>query len=177
MWRLCVGMRDWRLPFPGSCRCLWRAAGQVRDRAQPRPRSGAGGVLELTSREPDDVAAGNGSRLGGCGYSVVSGRPMFRVHPVRGSAAGCIHPFACPRPGPGGMGRVRVRERSGGANQIGALPPGAEGRIAGGLAPGSGQNAWRPRACAHTGMAVHAARAVRAAAGGVRQRICPSRIP
>ena len=25
----------------------------------------------------------------------------------------------------GGMGRVRVRERSGGANQMGALPPGA----------------------------------------------------
>ena len=42
-----------------------------------------------------------------------------------GSAAGCIHPFACPRPGPGGMGRVRVRGVSGGANQMDAPPPGA----------------------------------------------------
>ena len=57
---------------------------------------------------------------------------LFQVVPCSGSsgagsAAGCIHPFACPRPWPGGMGRVRVKERSGGANQMGALPPGGRG--------------------------------------------------
>jgi hypothetical protein len=29
------GMLDWRLLFPGSCQGLWRAGGQVKDRAQP----------------------------------------------------------------------------------------------------------------------------------------------
>ena len=107
---------------------------------------------------------------------VVLGRPMFRGYPVRGSAAGCIHPFACPRPWPGGMGRVRVRWRSGGANHGGALPPWgggqngsaasrlAEGRMLGGLAPG--RVGRRPG---------HAA--VAGAAGLARQRICPSRMP
>ena len=53
--------------FPDSCRCLWRAAGQVKDRALARPRSGAGGVLEVTGWEPDYWAAGNGSRGGRAG--------------------------------------------------------------------------------------------------------------
>src|ERR1039457_6602438 len=55
-------MRDWSLLFPGSCRCLWRAAGQVKDRGAARPRSGAGGGLEGAGRGPDELAAGNGSR-------------------------------------------------------------------------------------------------------------------
>ena len=41
--RLCArGMRDWRLLFPGSCRCLWRAGGRVKDRAPP----GRGGAAK-----------------------------------------------------------------------------------------------------------------------------------
>ena len=33
LWWLSRGMRDWGLLFPGSCRGLWRASGQVKDRA------------------------------------------------------------------------------------------------------------------------------------------------
>jgi transposase-like protein len=33
------GMSDWRLPFPGSCQCLWFAAGRVKDRAEPGRRA------------------------------------------------------------------------------------------------------------------------------------------
>jgi hypothetical protein len=147
LWWLGRGMRDWGLLLPGSCRGLWRAGGQVKDRAQP-----GRGVPEASLRWPSGCpmigAAGTGAG-GRARYSVVSGRPMFRGSSGAGSAAGCIHPFACPRPWPGGMGRVRVRERSGGVNQMDAQPPAGGGRIACGLAPGGGQNAWRPRACAH----------------------------
>ena len=75
----------------------------------------------MTGREPDDVGGGEtgaGGRAGGI--------RLFRSVPCpvssgAGSAAGCSHPFACPRPGPGRMGRVRVRRgRSGGVNQDGA---------------------------------------------------------
>jgi Phage integrase, N-terminal SAM-like domain len=118
-----------------------------------RPRSGAGGVLEVPAREPDNRAGGEREPSGGGGgYSVVSGRPMFRVIRCAGSAAGCIHPFAWPRPGPGGHGagprQGAVRR---GQSQERPAAVSAGGRIACGLAPGGGQNAWRPRACARGG--------------------------
>ena len=66
-------MRDWRLVFPGSCQGPWRTAGRVKDRAEPGRRGGAGGVLEATGREPDDVAAGNRSRVRLLGVWLSSG--------------------------------------------------------------------------------------------------------
>ena len=90
----------------------------------------------MTGREPDDLAAGNGSR------GAVQGIGLFRPVPCpvssgAGSAAGCSHPFACSRPWPGCMGRVRGRRRSGGVNQTGARAVwGRRGRQTGDLAPG-----------------------------------------
>jgi hypothetical protein len=87
-----------------------------------------------------------------------------------GSAAGCIHPFAWPRPWPGGMGRVRVRRAVRRGQSDGR--PAARG--------GGGQNSLRPRAWRRVGPAApgHGAVMAGAAAGGLaRQRICPSRIP
>lgn len=169
-----LGVRDWRLLFPGSCRCLWRPGGRVKDRAAARPRSGAGGVLEASVRVPDDLAAGEWEP-GPCEVW-----RLFRVVPwsgfIRCGQCRWLHSSLRVSPaGAGGHGAVRVREVSGGANQMDALPPGAGGRIACGLAPGGGQNAWRPRARAGVGH-VHVAAA--GVAGGLdRQRICPSRIP
>jgi hypothetical protein len=143
-------------------------AGQGPGGARP-PQAAPPGVLEVTGREPDDLAAGNWSRgCGGC--SVVSVRPMA-VYLVAGSATGCSHPFA----GPGVAGLhgagPRQRRRSGGVNQIGAR-----------AAPGAaGQTDRRPRAWPLARKAVHAARAGSRAAGGSpgpgRQRIWPSRRP
>ena len=126
------------LLFPRSC--PWRAAGRVRDRAEPGRRGGAGGVLEAACGEPDDQAAGNGSR-GPCrGIRLFRCVPMFRCYPGAGSAAGCSHPFACPRPWPGGMGRSASVQAVRRGQSEGALPPG-EGRRADylrDLAPGRG---------------------------------------
>jgi hypothetical protein len=57
----------------------------------------------VTGREPDDL--GGGKREPGAvrGCSVVRVRPMSGSSGA-GSAAGCSHPFACPRPGPGPHG-------------------------------------------------------------------------
>ena len=48
---------------------------------------------------------------------------MFRVHPVWGQCRWLHSSLRVSPAGAGGMGRVRVRERSGGANHRGALPP------------------------------------------------------
>ena len=89
--------------------------------------------------------------------------------PVRGSAVGCAHPFACPGLlGPGGMGRsASSGGRSGGVNHGDART----GKIAAALSN------RRPRAWP-LARAGHAACAGGGPAGGWdRQRICPSRIP
>ena len=52
---------------------------------------------------------------------------MVRVHPVRAVPLAAFIPSRVPGHDRGGMGRVRVKERSGGANQMGALPPGGGG--------------------------------------------------
>jgi hypothetical protein len=104
-----VGVRDWPLLFAGSCHVRGEPLGQVKDRAGPGRRGGAGGVLEVTRREPDDLAAGNGSR-GRCGVFGCFRSVPWAGSSGAGSAAGCSHPFACPRPGPGGMGRCASDE-------------------------------------------------------------------
>ena len=115
-----------------SC-CPGRASGRtgVKDRAEPGRVSGAGGVLDAGSREPIIGAAGEGPRTcwGLCGCR----RPMAG-HPA-GQAAGCIHPFVCPRRAAGGHG-AGSRQGPGGANQMGARAAGT----------GGGQNVRRPRA-------------------------------
>src|SRR5258708_4055154 len=118
-----------------------RVAGGVgKDGGEAGGVSVAGGVFEGTGREPDDRAAGNGSR-GWCGGVRLFGSVPCPVSSGAGSAAGCSHPFACPRPGPGRMGRVRVgRGGPGGANQGAPPPPGGGG--------GAGQKgAPRPAPC------------------------------
>ena len=79
----------------------------------------------MAGREPDNWAAGNGSPGGWCAdIRLFSGRPMFGV--IRCGQCRWLHSSIRVFPAvAGGMGRVRVRERSGGANQMGALPPGA----------------------------------------------------
>ena len=162
------GMRDWRLLFLVAA-MSWRAAGQVKDRAEPGRRGGAGGVLEVTGRAPDDLAAGNGSR-GRCAGIRLSSVPSPGL-PVR-QCRWLQSSLRVPRPGAGLHGAVRVR----GGGQAGSIkttpaPPcdGRRGRQIGDLAPGR----W-------PGKAVHAASP--AVAGGpawdfCRQRICPSRRP
>src|ERR1035441_8177205 len=98
-----------------------------------RPRSGAGGVLEGNGREPDDLAAGE-REPGPCGgYSVVSGRPLFRVHRVRAVPLAAF----IPSPGPG-----RGRGAWGGSASEGAVRRGqSDGRPA--ARGGGGQNSLR----------------------------------
>ena len=136
-----------------------------------RPRSGAGGVLEVTARAPDDGAAGNGSRFSGMRLS--GPVPRYRGDPGAGSAAGCIHPFACPRPWPGGMGRVRVGAVRRGQSERRRARRVAGGRIACGLAPGGGAEclaASRPGHCPGRGWSCRPlARRGRGAVGGPGQ--------
>ena len=78
---LCGACVTGGLLFSVSCHVRGERAGQVKDRAEPGRVSGAGGVLEVTGREPDDVAAGNRSRgLFARWYSVVFG--PVPTHPV-----------------------------------------------------------------------------------------------
>ena len=112
-----------------------RLAGSGTGRS-PAASGGAGGVLDAAGREPDDGAAGNGSR-GVCGgYLVVRSGPSRGQGLAGGSAAGCIHPFACRGRGRGRMGRSASEKRSGGASQTVPAPPGRRGRKPGDLAPG-----------------------------------------
>lgn len=156
------GVRDWRLLFPGSCHVRGERPGRSRTGRSLAAAGGAGGVLEVTGREPDDLAAGNGKpgRAGAC--LVVSGPSHVRVSSGAGSAAGCSHPFAGPGRGRDAWGG----SASGCGGQAGSIkrapaPPGRRGRQTGGLAPGrlpgSFHAAWPEDLD--------------------RQRICPSRRP
>ena len=49
--------------FPGSCHVRGERPGGSRTGRSPAAGGGAAGVLEVTGREPDDLAAGNGSRV------------------------------------------------------------------------------------------------------------------
>ena len=153
-----------------------RAAGQVRDRAEPGRVAAPEASLRWPAGSPMIWRRETGAgvvRVFGCVRS-----SHVRCHPVRAVPLAAFIPSRVPGRGRGAWGGS-ASEVSGGANQMGALPPGAGGRIACGLAPGGGQNAWRPRARAGRGH-VHVAAA--GVAGGLpgaldRQRIWPSRMP
>jgi hypothetical protein len=101
---------------------------------------------------------------------------MFGVHPVRAVPLAAFIPSRVPGRGRGAWGGSASKNGQAGPITWASCRRG-EGEIAGGLAPGGGQNTWRPRAWPLARRAVHAARAACAAAGGARQRICPSRMP
>jgi hypothetical protein len=67
----------------------------------------------VTGREPDDLAAGNGEPGAVRVIRLCQVVPGSGVIPVRGSAAGCVHPFACPRPrGRGAWGGSASKSRN-----------------------------------------------------------------
>jgi len=79
----------------------------------------------VTGGEPDDVAAGNGSR-GRAGLRLCSGPSHVPGHPVRAVPLAAFIPSRVPGRLAGGHGAgPRQRGWSGGVNQMGALPPGA----------------------------------------------------
>jgi hypothetical protein len=113
----------------------WLMAGQVKDRAEPGRRGGAGGVLEVTGHKPMLWQAGNGSREA-CGYLIVWSVPMSGYPRVAGSAAGCSHPFAGPGRGRGAWGGSASGSGQAGSIKGAPAPPGRWGRHRGDLAPG-----------------------------------------
>jgi hypothetical protein len=134
-----AGVRDWRLLFPGSCHVRGERAAGSRTGRSPAASGGAAGVLEAAACEPDDGAAGNGSR-GWCGvfgcafrsvpWSVSGGRQCRWLHSsLRVSPAGAGDAWGGPRQGAvrRGQSRRRPRRHEGG---------GAENRAASRLAAG-----------------------------------------
>jgi hypothetical protein len=103
---LCGACVTGGLLFSVSCHVRGERAGQVKDRAEPGRVSGAGGVLEVTGREPDDVAAGNRSRgLFARWYSVVFGPvPGSGFIPVRAVPLAAFIPSRGPGRGRGAWG-------------------------------------------------------------------------
>src|SRR5262249_3431565 len=152
-----------------NCAISWRAAGQVKDRAEPGRVSGAAGVLEVTGREPDDGAAGNGSR-GACGVCVCSGPSRVRCVPVRAVPLAAVLPSraragagahgAGPRQGSGQAGSIKrapappvtaagpTTRRPRAWPLAGRLfmPPAGPGSPAGGLLGGGARRGTAPRA-------------------------------
>jgi len=135
-----AGIREWSPVFL-QLPCPWRAGGRVKDRAEPGRRGGAGGVLEATGREPDDVGGGErepgSSAVAVCGgLSPVPGSGVFPVRAVPLAA------FILSRvPGRGRAAWGGSASEGGQAGPIGEAPypPGAGGRMPGGLAPGGGR--------------------------------------
>ena len=79
----------------------------------------------MTARAPDDGAAGNGSR-GFSGMWLSGPVPRYRVIPVRAVPLAAFIPSRVPGRGRGAWGGF-ASERSGGANQRGAVPAGWRG--------------------------------------------------
>jgi len=155
--------------FPASCHVRGERLGGSRTGRSPAAGGGAGGVLEATGRELDDLAAGNGSRGRLRGYSVAQVRPQVPGYPVRAVPLAAVIPSCVPgRAGGHGAG---PRQRGGQAGSIRWAP----------CRLGRGQTSWRPRAWAAGQGTGHAARAggVTGGSPGVldRQRTCPSRKP
>ncbi len=122
--------------FPDSCHVRGERLGGSRTGRSPAAGGGAGGVLEATGRELDDLAAGNGSRGRLRGYSVAQVRPHVPGYPVRAVPLAAVIPSCVPgRAGGHGAG---PRQRGGQAGSIRWAPCrlGAGGRLVGGLAPG-----------------------------------------
>jgi hypothetical protein len=112
-----AGVRDWRLVFPGSCHVRGERPGGSRTGRSPAAGGGAGGVLEVTGGEPDDLAAGNGSRGPCAGYAVVLMSVPFPGHPVRAVPLAAVIPSRVPGRGRGAWGGSASERRSGGVNQ------------------------------------------------------------
>ena len=135
-----VELAPWLCLSPRRCRVRasgWLGPGPGGARpASPAPEASLTQVPRADDRGLRGKAAPRRVlRVCGCRHPT-AGRPA-------GQAAGCIHPFVCPRHGwPGGMGRVRVRDRAGPIRRA-PVPPGRAGRAVG---PGRGQNVRRPRA-------------------------------
>src|ERR1039457_7697046 len=114
-------------------------AGRVKGPGGARPRSGAGGVLEVAGHEPDDLAAGNGSRgavLGG--FSCFQVRPRSGGPPVRAVPLAAFIPSRVPGRGRGAWGGSASEEAGqAGASRRKAPPPGGGGREGGGPAAGA----------------------------------------
>ena len=166
-----AGRAELTVPVPGSCRVCGERADGSRTGAEPGRVAAPAGVLEgRRSAGPMMWLREVGSRgvrvLFAC-WSV----PDRRGFPVRGSAVGCAHPFACPGPlGPGRHGAVRVKwwavrrgqsRRRAHRRDLAAALSNRRPR-AWPLA-----RAWSCSGCAGGGPA----------GGWDRQRICPSRIP
>ena len=74
----------------------------------------------MTGPEPDNRAAGNGSR-GSCGVLRLSGSvPMVRCYPVRAVPLAAVIPSRVPAVAGGHGAGPRQNRRSGGVNQAGA---------------------------------------------------------
>ena len=119
--------------FPVAARVRGGRLGGSRTGRSPAAGGGAEGVLEVTGREPDDLAAGNGSR-GHAGCSVVSGRPMFRV--IRCGQCRWLHSSLRVAP-------ARAGEHGAGSRQGGQA---GSSRLAPAPPVTAGQKTWRPRA-------------------------------
>jgi hypothetical protein len=172
-----VGVRDWRLLFPGSCHVRGERPGGSRTGRSPAAAGGAGGVLEVTGREPDDLAAGNGSRGAVRGMRLFSGPSHVRCYRC-GQCRWLQSSLRRSRPWPGCMGRVRVR-RGGQAGSIKWAPapagPRRRGRQTGDLAPGRwpGNGLFMPPALA-AGLPVNSPRGAWTGSGSAR-RACRRR--
>ena len=129
------GMRDWRLLFPGSCDIRGEWLVRSGTGRSPGRRGGAGGVLEVTSREPDDLGV---RETGAGGLRVVrlcQVRPMVGCVSVRAVPLAAVIPSRVPGRGRGAWGGSR--QRSGQAGSIKGAPAPRER---------AGQTERRPRA-------------------------------
>ena len=161
----CVGGGFWACVtgvscFPGSCQVRGGRPGRSRTGRSPAAGGGAGGVLEVAGRVPDDLAAGKREPGIVRGHIRLSGSVPWWV-PWCGQCRWLQSSLrVSPAAGRGRMGRVRVR-RGGQAGSIKGAPalPGEGGGAdtGGDLAPGR----WPARA-------VHAARAGGLVTGGPR---------
>ena len=145
--------------FPAQLPMSGWAAAPVKDRAVPgrwrRRRQASLRGWPLTRMMEGCGDRGCGAGGGVFGLWLPQGRGRFSGS---GSAAGCSHPFACPRRGRGAWGRCG--SGPGGANQGDARAAAGTGsRQLHGLPPAS------PAGCHPAG------------AGSAAQRMCPSRRP
>ena len=114
-------------------------AGQGPGRS-PGGVAGAGGVLEVPGREPDDLAAGNGSRGRAWGIRLCQVVPCSGDHPVRAVPLAAVIPSRVPGRGRGAWGGSASAGGQAGSIKIGARAAGcraaAASRLAGGRMPG-----------------------------------------
>jgi hypothetical protein len=84
-----LGVRDWGLLFPCSCHVRGGRPGRSRTGRSPA----AGGVLEVTGRVPDDLAAGE-REPGPCGGTFGCSGPSHGWIPWCGQCRCCAQPSA-----------------------------------------------------------------------------------